>query len=89
MARKPFTLRIVTVAEPIFDGEAFELHCRGVGGEMSVLANHEPFITPLDPCTLRVTTTLGEKKEFPINGGVLEVADNKAVVLCSSDKSSN
>jgi F-type H+-transporting ATPase subunit epsilon len=83
MTQKSFTLRIVTVAEPLYDGEAVELHCRGVSGQMTVLANHEPLITPIDPCTLRVTTTLGENKEFHIRGGVLEVADNKMVVLCS------
>jgi len=85
MAQSPFTLKIVTVAEALFDGEAFELHCRGIGGQMSVLAHHEPFVTPLEACTLRVHTSLGEYKEYPISSGVLEVADNKAVVLCSSD----
>lgn len=81
MARTSFTLRIVTVTEPLFEGEAYALHCRGVGGELTVLAHHEPFITKLEPCTLRVTTALDEEKEFPISDGILEVADNKAVVL--------
>ncbi len=85
MAQKSFPLQIVTVGKALFDGEAYELHCKGVEGEMSVLAHHEPFITRIEHCTLRVRSTVEGDLEFPIEGGILEVADNKAVVLCSSN----
>ncbi len=85
MSTKPFELKIVTVAEALFEGEAQELHCKGTAGDMVVLANHEPLITRIEKSTLKVRTADGEMKEFPIVSGVLEVAHNKAVVLCSSD----
>ena len=83
MSAKSFSLQIVTVAKALFDEEALELHARGSDGQMTILAHHEPFMTRIERCTLRVLTTNGETKEFPIVSGVLEVADNKAVVLCS------
>lgn len=86
MTQKSFTLRIVTVAEALFEGSAAELHCAGSAGQMTVLAHHEPLITRLETCTVRVVTPSGKTEEFPINGGVLEVADNKAVVLCSGSE---
>ncbi len=85
MAQKTFSLKITTVAEALYDDEAIELHCKGTAGDMVVLANHEPLITRIEKSALKVRTTDGEIKEFPIVSGVLEVAHNKAVVLCSSD----
>ena len=86
MAHKQFTVQIVTVANALFDGAASELQCKGVGGEITILADHEPLITRIEPCNIRVRTQDGEEQSFAIGGGVLEVADNKAVVLCSSDE---
>lgn len=83
MSDKSFTLQVVTVTNALFDGEARELHCKGSDGQMVVLAKHEPFITRIEKCVLKVVTPNGEVQEFPIVSGVLEVADNKAVVLCS------
>ena len=84
MARNSFTLQVVTVTDALFDGQAEELHCRGTDGQMTVLAHHEAFMTSIEPCTLRVVAD-GQTQEFPISKGVLEVADNRAVVLCSSE----
>ena len=86
MARKTFQLQIVTVGDALFDGDALELRCRGSAGQLAVLAHHQPLITRIEPSTL-VVVTPEETKEFTISGGVLEVADNHAVVLCSSDVS--
>lgn len=78
-----FNLQIVTVSEELFNGTAQELHCTGVEGEMTILAQHEPFITTLKTGALRVTDEDKEKHTFEITNGVLEVAHNRAVVLCS------
>tara|TARA_B100000900_G_C20394519_1_gene640067 strand:- start:100 stop:360 length:261 start_codon:yes stop_codon:yes gene_type:complete len=83
MSDKSFTLQVVTVTDSLFDGHATELHAKGSDGQLVVLAHHEPFITRIEKCTLKIVPTTGESQEFPILSGVLEVADNKAVVLCS------
>jgi F-type H+-transporting ATPase subunit epsilon len=82
MMQNTFELRIVNVAEALFDGPAISLICRGTSGELTVLAHHEPFISTLEKGPLRVATTDGEHT-FEIKDGVLEVAGNRATVLCS------
>ncbi|PCH91440.1 hypothetical protein COB18_01420 [Candidatus Kaiserbacteria bacterium] len=81
---KTFTLKIVTVSKPLFEGEAVELHAKGTDGQMVILAHHTPFITRVEKSTLRVLDDQGEMHEYPIISGILEVANNKAVVLCSA-----
>ncbi len=82
---KTLQLQVVTVAKALFEGEARQLHCRGVDGEMTILAHHEPLITHLVESTVRVTDADGEVHEYPIQSGILEVANNRAVVLCSGN----
>ena len=81
---KTFKLQVVTVSNALFDGEATELRCRGSAGQLTILAHHQPLITRVDPSDIIVVSESGEEK-FAISGGILEVADNRAVVLCSSD----
>lgn len=86
MAYTPFTLQVTTVSESLFDGEAHELHCRGVDGQLTILAHHEPLITRLEAGDVKVVAASGEEHVYAIHSGVVEVADNKAVVLCSMDE---
>ena len=85
MSAKTFTLQVVTVTKPLFEGQAIELHCKGTAGDMVVLATHEPLITSIEKSTLRVKTSDEKFEEFEIESGVLEVAHNKAIVLCSTN----
>lgn len=87
MASTSFTLRIVTVAQELFSGEATELHAKGATGQLTVLAHHEPLMTRIERCTLHVVADDGTTHDFPIISGVLEVANNAAVLLCSQDES--
>ena len=80
-AHTPFFLTIATVGEQLFRGDALRLTCRGSEGELTVLAHHEPLITQLAPGTLTVKDAHDDEREFTIRTGVLEVADNRAVVL--------
>lgn len=79
-----FDLHIVTVTKALFEGEAVEFHCTGVEGDMTILAKHEPFITKLKEGVVRAVTAGGESREFKVSDGVLEVASNQVVVLCST-----
>jgi len=83
MSQKTFTLQLVTVSKALFDGEAIELHCKGADGDMVVMANHEPLVTNVEKGDLLVRTADGKEETFSIEGGVLEVAYNKAVLLCT------
>lgn len=81
MASKTFNLTISRVDEPVFAGEALSVTVPGVSGEMVILAEHEPLISPLKAGTVRYTDATGEAHEVETIGGTLEVAHNHATVL--------
>lgn len=83
--KNTFTVQIATVSEALFDGDAFSVRCQGVNGEITILPNHEPLVTRIEPSTIHVNGANGEAHQFPILGGVLEVAHNKAVLLCTRE----
>lgn len=78
---KTFKVTISEVSGALYDDEAVSLAVPGVDGDMTVLAGHEALISPLKVGTATVETATGEKKKFPITGGVLEVSNNQATVL--------
>ncbi len=75
----------LTIAHPssiLFTGSVYAVTLPTTEGEITVLANHEPIIIVLKKGTLTVhVTNHGEKQKFEINGGVLEISNNKATVL--------
>lgn len=80
MATHQLQVLVAIVSETLFNGTADSVTVPGSGGEMTVLANHEPIITTLKSGTLKVRAD-GETKEFPVIGGVLEISNNTANIL--------
>ncbi len=76
-----FHLVIASVGETRFEGPAVSATFPGSAGELTVLAHHEPLVTTLKKGTITVKDASGEKKEFSVDDGVLEVYGNRAVVL--------
>jgi F-type H+-transporting ATPase subunit epsilon len=52
----------------------------GSGGSFEALANHAPLISSLDKGKVVVRTTAGEET-FDVTGGIVEILNNKVVVL--------
>lgn len=75
-----FHVVLANVSNTFFDGEAVSLTVPGTAGEMTVLANHEPFVTTLKSGIAKIKT-LENVQDFPIENGVLECSGNRAVVL--------
>ncbi len=66
----------------MFDDEAYSVIVPGHEGEMEILPEHEPIISILKKGAITVKTQdnkAGEK--FVIDKGVLEVANNRVVIL--------
>lgn len=80
MSQHSLTVSIASITEPLFSGEAESITVPGVSGEMTILAHHEALITTLKPGTVTVRVN-GEKKQFNVTHGVLEVSNNTANVL--------
>ncbi len=65
----------------IFEGEATSLRLPGKDGSFGILNNHAPIISTLVEGNVELTDEGGNTKEFTINGGVVEVLQNKVIVL--------
>ncbi|KAF9130702.1 hypothetical protein BGX30_013393 [Mortierella sp. GBA39] len=78
------------LSQPFHVAEAFNgmpevdsLVVRGVEGELGILPNHIPLVTPLRVAPIAVTS--GKKTtEIAVNGGFVEVRKDKVVVLAES-----
>jgi len=73
-------VEIITPDTELFSGEASSVHVPGTAGIFQVLNNHAPIISSLGEGTVRVRTG-NEEKQFEIRGGVVEVLNNKVIVL--------
>lgn len=78
-------VQILTPEETLFEGDAISVTLPGKGGFFQLLKNHAPLVAVLKEGEVQVVTATGsksEKKVFQIKGGVCEVSNNSAVVLC-------
>jgi F-type H+-transporting ATPase subunit epsilon len=75
------TLEIITPEKKLFSGEVNSVKFPGTNGEFEILNNHAPIISTLSNGEIRVTTHDKDTKKFNINGGVIEMQNNKIIVL--------
>jgi F-type H+-transporting ATPase subunit epsilon len=80
MSQEKLQVTIAKVSETLFEGVADSLKVPGADGEMEILAHHEPLISTLKTGTITLRSN-GTKEEYKIDSGVLEVSNNRAVVL--------
>jgi len=71
---------IITPDENLFTGEASSIVVSGSGGSIGILDNHAPLISSLKEGQVKLTTKEGEKS-FDVKGGVIEVLNNKVIIL--------
>lgn len=74
-------LDILTPDKALFSGEVESVILPGSKGQFEILKNHAAIVSSLDKGSVRVKTTDGKTQVFEVNGGVVEVLDNKIVVL--------
>jgi F0F1-type ATP synthase epsilon subunit len=72
-------LSVYSLKKILFQGSAQLLNCKTVMGEITVLDNHETFITVLSAGIVKIIDS--DKKEyfFPIKSGFLEVKPENEV----------
>lgn len=59
----------------VFQAEAKTLSTKNKIGKFDILKNHANFISIIND-TLLIQTSTGEKKEFPVESGILKVKEN-------------
>ena len=74
-------LEIITPENKLYEGKITYAKFPGSEGEFGVLNNHAPIISNLSGGHIEVTDTNNEKKSFKISGGVVEILENKIIVL--------
>ena len=74
-------LEIITLEKQVFSGEVTSVQFPGINGGFEILNNHAPIISTLGKGEIRVITTDKNTEKFDINGGVIEMQNNKIIVL--------
>ena len=74
-------LEIITPEKQLFNGEVNSVKFPGTTGEFEILNNHAPIISTLSGGEIRVITSENNTEKFSINGGVIEMQNNKIIVL--------
>ena len=74
-------LDILTPEKKLFEGEVKSVKFPGTNGEFEILNNHAPIISTLTKGEIRVLNIKSEKEIFNINGGVIEIQNNKIIFL--------
>ncbi|WP_419801747.1 ATP synthase F1 subunit epsilon [Mucilaginibacter sp.] len=82
------TLEIITPDKKFFEGEIASVIVPGTIGSFEVLNNHAPIISTLEHGKIVVHTGSSIKSQtFFIKGGVIEVLDNKVMLLAEGVES--
>jgi len=78
-----FLLEIVTPERKVYAEDVDMVIVKGTEGEMGILPNHVPLVTPLKIAP--VTIKKGRSEEvIAVNGGFIEVRKDKIVILAES-----
>ncbi len=74
----------VSAEASIYSGAATMVVAPAEQGEVGIAPRHAPLVTRLKPGEIRITTDDGEKLEFFVSGGILEVQPNLVTVLADT-----
>ena len=77
-------LEIITPDKKVYSGEVEAVKLPGADGSFGILNNHAPIIASLKKGTVKVTDSKKNVENFEINGGVVEVQNNKVIVLAEA-----
>ena len=75
---------IVSAEAEIFSGEATMVVATGDQGELGITPRHAPLITRLKPGHVYVLLEGGERQQFYVSGGILEVQPQVVTVLADT-----
>ncbi len=79
-----FLLEIVTPEKHFFEDEVEMLIIRTTEGDIGILKDHEPIVTPVAVGELRIKLEGGEEKNAACAGGFLAVEEDKVIVITDS-----
>ncbi len=81
MADRTFNLNVITPEKIIYSKEVAAIVAHGTDGYLGILPQHAPLITTLKLGRLVITEPDEEQVEFSLDQGIMEVRENKVVIL--------
>ena len=76
-------LEILTPDKKVYEGEVTAVTVPGTMGSFQILKDHAPIISTLEDGPVVIKNKM-EEQTFIIKGGVVEVLDNKIIVLAEA-----
>ena len=77
-------IEIVTPEKIIYEGEVHSLRVPGKKGSFQMLKNHAPIVSTLENGPVFIVDAEGKESKFEIDGGVIEVKNNKIILLAET-----
>jgi F-type H+-transporting ATPase subunit epsilon len=75
-------LDILTPERKIYEGEVYGIIVPGINGYFELLDNHAPIVAALGNGNMKVIKDKNNNmEEYKINGGFIEMSNNKTTVL--------
>ena len=74
-------LEIISPSNKLYTGDVNSVKVPGMDGEFEILNNHAPIISSLTSGSIRIIDINKQVENFEINGGVVEMQNNKIIIL--------
>ena len=74
-------LEILTPEKKLFDNEIQSVQVPGKSGSFEMLNNHMPIVSSLNKGIIKITDTKNQQEEIEISSGVVEMKNNKIIIL--------
>lgn len=82
-----YPVKIVSPDKIEFEADAESVTAPGILGSLGILAHHAPLLTTLDKGKITVKENKDTVHTFQVDGGILEVSGNGAVILADQIES--
>lgn len=80
---KTIKVSVVTPDGPVYNGEAEIVSVKGQRGELGILPNHIPLVTPLTINPVRIQQS-GKTELIAVHGGFVEVRPDQVTILAQA-----
>ena len=77
-------VEVVTPERVVYSGDARIVVAKGVEGDLGILPNHMPMVTPLKIAPVQVKKADDSSDFIAVSGGFLEVRKDKITILAQS-----
>nr|WP_217367758.1 MULTISPECIES: F0F1 ATP synthase subunit epsilon [unclassified Brevibacillus] len=78
------TVEVVTPERVVYSGQAEMVIARGLQGEIGIMPNHVPLVTPLKTAPVRIKTEGDKEVKMAVSGGFMEVRGDKVTILAET-----